>query len=192
MSLKFNQIMDLKLLFCLPIERKVISFSSQRLKLSKEPIPILSATFQLTELRRKDGLDSLDLLIKKNLKKLCQLIIKAFSSLPVAHLLWLIWQRSSQSPNSMLKLTNSSDSDCLLSSFNLKIALKLKIYKSIPQTFLFDLKFLGFYQIFQILLKGNFIDIASIQFYLICFYQIYLLVNSLLDITQILIYTQVT
>lgn len=80
--------MDQKLLFFLLIEQKVIYFSSQRLKLSKKPIQTLNVTFQLTELKMKHGLDSLDLSMKKNSKKLCQLIPKVFFLPHVDPLQW--------------------------------------------------------------------------------------------------------
>ena len=69
MSLKFKAKMDPKLLFSLLTEQKAIYSSSQKLKLSKKPILNLNATFQLIELKMKDGLDSLGLLMKKNSRK---------------------------------------------------------------------------------------------------------------------------
>ena len=53
--------MDPKSLFSLQTEQKVIYSLSQRSKLSKKLIQSLNVTSQLTEMKMKDGLDSLDL-----------------------------------------------------------------------------------------------------------------------------------
>lgn len=103
--------MDLRLRCYLLIGQKMIFYSSKRLKISKKPILTSSVTFQLTELKKKDGLASLVILMKRNLNILCQLIPEAFFSQHVDLLIWSTWSKFFCLTNSTSMQKISSDSD---------------------------------------------------------------------------------